>query len=77
MRVVLSESWPIASLMVDMGMLRLLAMLAQQWRATYVVSGMGLPAILPMMRRWRFVKWMEFRYCRRSPLPGVAIIGRR
>ena len=35
MRVVLSESCPIASLMVEMGMLRLLAMLAQQWRAIY------------------------------------------
>lgn len=33
--MVLSESCPIASLIVEIGMLRLLAMLAQQWRALY------------------------------------------
>ena len=33
-RVVFSESCPIASLMVEMGIFLLLAMLAQPWRAT-------------------------------------------
>lgn len=39
MRVVFSESCPIASLITDKEIFLLLAMLAQAWRATYVVKG--------------------------------------
>ena len=38
-RVVLSESCPIASLIIESGMFLLLAILAQLCRATYVVNG--------------------------------------
>ena len=54
MRVVFSESCPIASLMVASGMFLLLAMEAQPWRAIYVVSGMASPSRLPIFFRFRF-----------------------
>lgn len=43
MRVVFSESCPIASLITDKEIFLLLAMLAQAWRATYVVKGIDNP----------------------------------
>lgn len=47
MRVVFSESCPIASLITDKEIFLLLAMLAQAWRATYVVKGIDNPNRIP------------------------------
>ena len=45
--VVFSESCPNASLIAETGTFLLLAMLAHEWRATYVVKGMDSPIISP------------------------------
>ena len=47
MRVVFSESCPIASLITDKATFLLLAILAQAWRATYVVKGIDNPNRIP------------------------------
>ena len=49
MRVVASESCPIASLITDIGIFLLLAILAQLWRATYVVKGLCKPSSFPII----------------------------
>ena len=47
-RVVFSESCPILSLITEIGMFLLLAMLAQAWRATYMVKGDDSPNDFPI-----------------------------
>ena len=46
--VVLSESCPIPSLITDIGIPSSLAMLAHEWRATYIVKGKVKPNSLPI-----------------------------
>ena len=55
------------------GALRPLAVLARQWRVAYAVSRMWLPAMQPVVRRWRFAVCVALVPCRGQALfrPGV------
>ena len=54
--VVLSESCPIPSLITDIGIPSSLAILAHEWRATYIVKGKVKPNSLPIAFRLWFYK---------------------
>lgn len=77
MRVVVSESCPIASLIVETGMFLLLAMLAHAWRATYVVSGMPSPSCSPSFFSLALTRCAAFLYCLRASFSISRIIGSR
>ena len=78
MRVVDSDSCPMPSLMTASGMFLLLAMLAHEWRATYMVKGMSISSLLLSAFRLWLLLWEAYIYCLRSSkqLSGL-IIGSR
>ena len=74
--VVASESCPMPSLITDRGTWRWRAALAQEWRATYIVSGRGRrSSSLSCFSRW-FTTCRALVYCRRSS-PSLLMMGSR
>ena len=51
--------------------------LAHEWRATYMVSGMGMPAMTPIFLRLRLTRSMALRYWLRSVPSSRTMTGRR
>ena len=76
-RVVFSLSCPIPSLITESGTFFCLAILAHEWRTTYVVSGWDIPAPTPTSFRNTLVAHMAPRYCCRASHPSFVIIGNR
>lgn len=78
MRVVASDSWPIPSLITDIGTFLLLAMLAQECRLTYMVRGEVSPILFPIVLRLLFMLCDEYMYCFLSSVMLFGfIIGKR
>ena len=73
-RVVASESCPRPSLIIDIGIFLLFAMLAQAWRLTYIVSGMDSPNCSPNIFKFRLILCDEYRYCLRSSILLIGLI---
>ncbi len=67
--VVFSESCPIPSLMTESGMFLLLATVAQEWRATYMVSGMESCNMLPINFNFLLTRCSALLYCFLSSFP--------
>lgn len=67
--VVFSESCPIPSLMTESGMFLLLATVAQEWRATYMVSGMESCNMLPINYNFFLTRCSALLYCFLSSFP--------
>lgn len=78
--VVKIESCPNASDMTDMtftGMFLFLAIMAQECRVTYVVSGIRISDIVAMIFSALLVCRSAVSYCLRSFLPGLVMMGNR
>lgn len=77
MRVVSSESCPMPSLMTDMGIFLLLAMLAHEWRLTYMVSGVVIPHSRAISFRYLLIRNIVLLYWLRRLLDGSLRMGSR
>jgi hypothetical protein len=77
MRVVSSESCPMPSLMTEIGMFLLLAMLAQECLLTYMVSGAAMPHSRAISFRYLLMRNSVLLYWLRSFLEGSFRIGSR
>lgn len=77
MRVVLSESCPIPSLIIDTGILFFFAMLAHEWRATYIVMLFWSPTICEILLSFLLVYDRAFKYCLLYSMLLLIIIGNR
>lgn len=75
--VVVIESCPRASEMTLTGTFFDLAMVAQAWRLTYVVSVTGSLIIPAMVLRDLFTRRNAVSYCLRSSFPGRVMTGSR
>lgn len=71
------ESWPRASDITLTDMFFDLAMVAQAWRVTYVVSGICNRAMWATVLSALFVRRRAVSYCLRVSVVGLVIIGSR
>ena len=77
MRVVSSESCPIPSLMTDMGIFLLLAMLAHECLLTYMVSGVVISHSRAIPFRYLLTRNIVLLYWLRKLLEGSLRMGSR
>lgn len=75
--MVVSESCPIPSLMMEMGMFLLFAILAQEWRATYMERGYGLCTSEDRFFSFLLTSVCALRYCFRASVVEDNMMGNK